>query len=292
MMHKHKLAKAVASVVAGAALSTGAVSTASAHTMYNTFIGGGGTDGWVYGSVNGSSPTVDPGWVGTAGKAVSQVLPFDDTHRYVGNSWLNWAAEIHHPGDALEISQADAAANYNGVVVDLDTNKGSWKDAANPPQGWAHNTDIGLIMSHEKAFVTLTPTNISTGTDWNNFGITVFKGMDTGGGDPNHHSGWNFGYVSGTNEAPAQVSNPFGTTGVNYLTHSDSGDITFLAEAGQVYSIYLGGNSGNGNFGPTANYKLNISSAAVPIPAAVWLFGSALAGLGIFGRRKNDGLNL
>jgi len=26
--------------------------------------------------------------------------------------------------------------------------------------------------------------------------------------------------------------------------------------------------------------------AAAPIPAAVWLFGSALAGMGVFGRRK------
>lgn len=33
-------------------------------------------------------------------------------------------------------------------------------------------------------------------------------------------------------------------------------------------------------------YNLNISASAVPVPGAVWLFGSALAGFTAFGRRK------
>jgi hypothetical protein len=40
----------------------------------------------------------------------------------------------------------------------------------------------------------------------------------------------------------------------------------------------------------SGSYNLTItpSVSAVPIPAAVWLFGSALAGLGVFGRRKSS----
>jgi len=32
--------------------------------------------------------------------------------------------------------------------------------------------------------------------------------------------------------------------------------------------------------------SISFSTTAVPAPAAVWLFGSALAGMGIIGRRK------
>ncbi len=35
------------------------------------------------------------------------------------------------------------------------------------------------------------------------------------------------------------------------------------------------------------NIKITADVAAVPVPAAVWLFGSALAGMGIIGRRKS-----
>ena len=44
------------------------------------------------------------------------------------------------------------------------------------------------------------------------------------------------------------------------------------------------------NFGGLSTYEfdatLSITAAAVPVPAAVWLFGSALAGLGWFRRRQ------
>ena len=43
-----------------------------------------------------------------------------------------------------------------------------------------------------------------------------------------------------------------------------------------------GCNAGAGNFRAAISLKV----AAVPLPAAVWLFGSALAGLGVAGRRK------
>jgi len=63
--------------------------------------------------------------------------------------------------------------------------------------------------------------------------------------------------------------------------------LTFYALANQTYSIYLGG-AGVGNWSQNlADYKLNITTSAVPVPAAVWLFGSALAGMGIIGRRKD-----
>jgi hypothetical protein len=298
-MIKTKLAQAVTLAVAGAALSLGAVSSASAHTMYNTFTtaASSDTDGWVYGGVgNPNYPTVTPGWVGTAS---ATTLPFG----YAGKAHLNWAAELHSAGSSLEVSSADAATRY-GFAAEIDTGAGAWQDAgvdasgnptANGPTGWRHQTDIGLIQAEETMWVTLNPSVVTgTGYDIQNFGITVFTGMDTNTGSYSHHGSWNCpGCLSGGLPAPKpyDADNPFGTVGLTYLTHDGTVDgidgLTFLAQAGQVYSIYLGG-AGVGRWNANvAGYKLDITTAPVPIPAAVWLFGSALAGLGVIGRRRD-----
>ncbi len=270
MFNKAKLSSAVALAV----LSLGAASNASAHNMYNKFTAGdSSTDGWVYGDSNESHPTVSPGFTGTAS------TPFG----YAGEGWVNWAAAIHHTGVA-EISDADA-----GFDADLDTNKGSWNDDGqngNDPQGWAHNTDIGLIKADHDMTLTLNISNVDATNHWNNYGITVFEGMNTGAFD-SHHDGWNVGWTA-SNQAAAQQSNPFGLEGLTYLTHDETVDavngLTFFAEAGKVYTVLLGGHEFGSVFGPTADYKLSIT--AVPVPAAIWLFGSAIAGMGAIGRRK------
>jgi hypothetical protein len=55
----------------------------------------------------------------------------------------------------------------------------------------------------------------------------------------------------------------------------------FTADGGQTTIEFLGSNSGWNGF-----YIDNIIATAVPIPAAVWLFGSALLGLGVVKRSK------
>jgi hypothetical protein len=55
----------------------------------------------------------------------------------------------------------------------------------------------------------------------------------------------------------------------------------FTADGGQATIEFLGSNSGWNGF-----YIDNIIATAVPIPAAVWLFGSALLGLGVVKRSK------
>jgi hypothetical protein len=55
----------------------------------------------------------------------------------------------------------------------------------------------------------------------------------------------------------------------------------FTADGGQTTIEFLGSNSGWNGF-----YIDNIIATAVPIPAAVWLFGSALLGLGVVKRTK------
>lgn len=290
-MTKTKLALAIA----GAVLSASA-STASAHVMYNTFttVAATQTDGWtrVYDGTDADAVATGPEsqgnkgslvpWLGTSGGA----LPFG----YTGSSHLNWAATIHGAGDSLEVSSANALEHY-GFAAEIDTGGGAWNDngtdkdgnlTTTGPTGWKHQTDIGLIKSLVTQNVTL---NLSTVNGlFSRFGVTVFEGMDTNTGNYSHHGAWN----NASN--PFTKDNPFGTTGLTNIGFSDNVDsingYTFLAEAGKVYSIYLGGvgfsrwNSG------VDGYALSITSAPVPVPGAVWLFGSAIAGLVGFGRRK------
>ncbi|BBA32340.1 hypothetical protein sS8_0372 [Methylocaldum marinum] len=279
-MKQIRLTDAIATIVAGSVLSLGTVADASAHTMYNTYNAGtpptdGATDGWVYGGFNELYPTVSPGWVGTAG---ATTLPFG----YAGSAHLNWAAEFRDAGETLEVSRADAQARY-GLAADIDTSGGAWMDAQPFPLGRSDYTDIGLIRSDVDAYITLNLT--ADNAEIANFGITVFTGMDTGT-NYSHHEIWN---------SPAQgfdftASDPFDTAGLNYLTHDATVDgvngLTFLAEAGQIYSIFLGGSGGAHWALNRSAYVLTVSSAPVPIPAAVWLLGGGLAGVGLAGSRK------
>lgn len=53
------------------------------------------------------------------------------------------------------------------------------------------------------------------------------------------------------------------------------------------YLFVVGGSAANSsNYGVAGPLSLVISPTAVPVPASLWLLGSAMAGLGVFGRRK------
>jgi hypothetical protein len=235
---------------------------------------------------------VSPGFVGIGGSAsVSTSTPFG----YAGGAPVNWAAQFTGGTDSATVSQADAFTRY-GVYADIDTAKGAWSDASlGGASGWRHNLDYGLFKSDVGGTITLSASGLTQGGT--NFGFTIFKGMDASTGAYNHHGPWNSGNNSTgltANSLPGGGSN-FGGTGnivaysVGGSTPSNLNTITFTADPGQVYTIVLGGYR-NGAWGDTADgYVLNVSSAApVPIPAAVWLFGSALAGLGVIGRRKDQ----
>jgi hypothetical protein len=284
MTQKTKLAKSIALVIASSALSIGAVSTASAHVMYNTFTttATSATDGWTRTagpSSNGNTGAIQP-WVGTAGGA----LPFG----YTGSSHLNWAAEVHNAGDSLEVSSADSLADY-GFAAEIDTGGGAWRDTSTVPTGWKHQTDIGLIKSDvtQKITINLTALSQLQANTFSKFGVTLFEGMDTKTGNYSHHGSWNNPAAG----KPYTANNPFGTTGLTNIGYSDNVDavhgFTFTAQAGQIYSLYLGGvDFSKWNTG-VDNYKLNIASSPVPVPGAVWLFGSALAGV-VGLRRRNQ----
>lgn len=306
-MNKTQLSKAIAFAITATALTAGSVSTASAATtMYNTFnafttatpTDGAPpngfqptTDGWVWGGIGAtkasSGNAATPGFVGVGGSsAVTSSTPYG----YGGSGIVNWGITLTNATDSGVISQADSFNRY-GIYADIDTAKGAWSDnALTGAGGWRHNLDMGLFKSTVTTDVRLSVQGLTqSGT---NFGFTIFKGMDTSTGAYSHHGSWNAGNnASGVTAA----SLPGGGTSfslADVVAYSVGGasplnlnDITFRAEAGQVYTIALGGYR-NGEWSNTADgYVMNV--AAVPLPGAVWLFGSAMAGFMGYGRRKN-----
>jgi hypothetical protein len=311
-----RLTLAIATTLAGGALSFNA---AASTTMYNTFTttNPSATDGWVYGfcttcangaraiAYNSANPQAytaggvsGGGFYGTdatSPTAYSALLPFN----YTGTSSLNWAAHLTSAGDTAQISQADSIQRY-GYAAEIDTGGGAWQDDGSTTNGistgWKHQTDIGLIESDVTQNITLNLTNLDA--TYARFGITVFQGMDTKTTAYVHHGAWNNAAMPVNGNVPAQaghaydMNNPFGTVGLTNIGYSDNVDstaansFTFTAQAGQVYSIYLGGYQFGGWHANVANYQLDIATSPVPVPGAVWLFGSALAGLGVTGRRK------
>lgn len=277
---------------------------------------GNANDGWVWaanpngpnssGSVFLSHANPDPnrpGWVGIGGSVTpTQTTPFGYTSR---NS-LNWAVEMTGgAGGAAEISNADSIARYT-QSADIDTAKGAWLDNGNPNTGWMHDVDFGLFKSDTTGDVTLSITGVNHSD--RNFGFTIFQGMAPNiDGGYTHSGSWNRDQISfselilgNRNQATGAVQlvdksvptlSGFTTADIVAYTVADDPNtaafdainlntITFNAIAGQVYTIALGGYR-DGYWSDTDDgYALTISQAApVPVPAAAWLFGGAIASL-------------
>jgi len=302
MIEPTKLAKAIAYAVAGLALSTSGAS-ANVTTMYNLsssygadnsgnnsdpFNYGGGTDGWTNA---GTGAAVGDGtgaskWAGTSG---SNNVAFGYTGAH-----LNWALEISGGnGGSGEISAADSYTRY-GVYADIDVAKGAWSDAAESgASGWRHDLDMGLFKSDTTGLVTLSAVGIQqSGTA---FGFTIFDGVDSVT-NYNHHGGWNSGnnangITAGSSPYPNAIFAGTGLDVADIVAYSVGGanasnlnTITFNALAGHTYTIFIGGYR-NGEWGDTNDgYALTVSQ--VPVPGAIWLFGSALLGLAGLRRRQ------
>lgn len=108
------------------------------------------------------------------------------------------------------------------------------------------------------------------------FGVSVYQGLVEAqelspvfGGFSNYGDFGDNLYVAGTNP----VTGAIGTSLLDLV----------LPTSG-IYTIAVGGESGFPLEGLFA-YSMDVTVAPVPLPAAVWLLGSALVGLGFFRRR-------
>lgn len=307
----------------GSVLLAGIASDASALVMYNTYnqyASNIGTDedstlspdGWTYPEFNEPRGPSYP-WVGTNNGELPFGLSSDDV------PFANWAVHLTNAGATETVSSQNAHDSY-GIWADIDTTDAAWKQTATAYPGTIYSMDLGLIKSDVTQDVTLFLSNVNP-NGWQNFGVSIYHGMDqmqselkyvptglhccdasgnlvplyspqiTNLGEMRHYGYWNSGYQPGVNTAPAEKDNPFGSY-IDYVTHGDQSIVTFTAEAGEVYAVLLGGYSGINMYSNYAGYSVSIETAstspaaAVPLPAAAWLFGSALTLLGVCGRNQ------
>lgn len=96
-------------------------------------------------------------------------------------------------------------------------------------------------------------------------------------------SDWSYSLFEGTNTAVSAML----TDGVFGANTQQGFTLTMLSSA--VYTLVLSGNAGT-SIGFITNFDVPFEVSEVPLPAAVWLFGSVLLG-GLAMRRRSQKMN-
>jgi hypothetical protein len=232
---------------------------------------------------------------------------------YTGNLPASWYTVLNAT-DAATIKTADLPASVqmggSAGVPALTTGGKAFQDAGTTSNlasyytNWGHNADFGLFHLNAASDVTIT---VAADGSPLSPGFSVWQGWDTSAGSSRHQT-W---LINGAPKLSAGASGVLGSSlgtfeGTAYTsTSGGSATLTLTNLAAGDYTLILGGFSDKtctgsagssctfvgGQGGTNAKYQVSFSTAAaapVPIPAAVWLFGSALAGLGVIGRRKDQ----
>lgn len=243
--------------IAGAiATSIMGATAAEAHVSYNI------------GSSTANNNATGP-WTGGAPAGYDGKLP------------VTWVANVHNdsnPNASYEVSKANAIEEGAASTYAVETLANRW----NPTRSWGNAMDFGLIDLHAAGNLLITVAADASQNSTFVPGFTLFSGWaDTGTG--NKHGSWN-----------ANPNNPgtLGATGLTYLGHASTtieggvASYLFTGLAEGKYSLWIGGNGPTGTTTGSQSYVATISASPVPVPGAVWLFGSAIVGMIGVGRRK------
>lgn len=187
-----------------------------------------------------------------------------------------WLATAHHAG----------SGSFSGSV-----GAKSWAEPGQPvgEKGWTHTTDwvaLDLNGLTDPHWVTVQLGRGGTGQLFPAF--SLYQGWETVNSDATNHTFHNTGNISwATNltylDHVANAGGPLGTaSGVGSEVVAKS---FFLAPG--LYSLVLGGNP-SFDLGQTGQHGFwaTLTVSEVPVPAAVWLFGSGVTGIIALARRK------
>ena len=191
----------------------------------------------------------------------------------------------------------------------------AWNGSNNNNLGWGHNTDWYSFQSTTTGLleISVKADSINPGFSpaFSVWSATGLNDWETDGGDGSSYYQDRANYIDGVlaplvgfansgvttvlNQGPVDtglVLNGPGNTGkagdageAGAYVNVGAGyaELFFNTTAGQYYTIGVGGS------GSVAGYytiEANAAVSAVPVPAAVWLFGSALLGFVGLGRKK------
>ncbi|MBS3965388.1 MAG: hypothetical protein KGZ80_13030 [Methylomonas sp.] len=221
---------------------------------------------------------------------------------YVGNLPTTWLANIHLYNHTYNVSRANALTLPN---VSTDFKLESTGNRWNPSRSWGNAMDFGLIDLDVTGNVTI-KVQAESGSGFLP-GFTLFQGWDASP-TSNKHTAWNANPLAPSSSNPTTGASantnptlqPLRTLGLTYLGHasttSSNGGIDYAYDAinqavaitfpnlsAGKYSLWVGGNGGGSTSG---NQQYFATISAVPVPTAVWLFGSAIVGMVGVGRRK------
>lgn len=271
---KLALAASIGSLMFGA-------SAAQAHVSYNMTPGSPAL-GDFQNSANSSSTSNISTW--------TQGAPTDlSSNGYVGSLPANWVANVHNstnPVTSMLVSDEHAISKGAPGTFNLATENNKW----NPASSWGMVLDYGLIKMEAAGNLTITV----SADDSSNFtpGFTLWNGWDTSSSS-NVHQAWNGSttpFLTGLGTSP---SNPYNLgSSLSYLANASTTTATGFATltlsnlSAGLYTIFIGGNASGATTGIDQSYKVNLSTTAVPVPAAAWLFGGALMSLFGANRRK------
>lgn len=199
---------------------------------------------------------------------------------YIGKMPVTWVADILTANETDVVSKANAIAQGASSTYAVESLANRW----NPARSWGNALDFGLITLHSTGNLLIEVAADASQSSTFTPGFTLFSGWDTSPTSSKHGS-WNVAL-------PAVPVNPRGTTGLTYAGQASTtvagGTASYLFTnlAAGNYSLWIGGNGPVASTTGSQSYVATLTTSPVPVPGAVWLFGSAMAGLISFNRRQ------
>lgn len=222
------------------------------------------------------------GWDSTGTAGADGGFPADwaggTAPTYTGSLNAMWYANVG-VGGSETVSSTDARGKGADPTFALAVGPRAWNDNTSGTQGQGHGSDFGLIHLDGPSDLSVTVAADTGLTSSLKPGFSLFQGWDVGSASERVQPFQN------------NADNPLGTSG---LVFQDSASTTtaggsavqfFTNLPAGTYTLFVGGNFAGGTGAP-GKYTVNLTASPVPLPAAAWLFGSGLLGLGSLARGR------
>lgn len=198
---------------------------------------------------------------------------------FLGKLNAMWFADLANANATESVSSADARSKGADSTFALAVGPRAWSSNATGTLGKGHGADFGLIHLTDTANLTITVAADSVLGSTLKSGFSLFQGWDVGT------------TAVRVQDYQNNQNNPLGTQGLTFLNSASTNiaggltSFTFTNLSAGDYSLFVGGNATAG-VGTGGIYTVALATSPVPVPGAVWLFGSVLAGFVVTKRRS------
>lgn len=237
-------------------------SQAQASVAYNI-------TGWDDSGTGGSDGTAPAIWIGGSAPG------------YTGKLNAMWFASLASNAATETVSSSAARSAGADPTYALAVGPRAWSANATGSLGKGHGSDFGLIQLTSLSNLTVT---VAADTSLGSIltpGFSLFQGWDTS--------------TTAVRVADYQnnQNNPLQSQGLTFVDRASStlagglASFTFNNLSAGNYTLFVGGNA-TASIGSVGKYTVSLAASPVPVPGAVWLFGTVLAGFLGMGRGKRN----